>query len=55
MNNSLVGVGVGFTRTVRITGYCSNITRVNDAKQDEIKDRTTHSLCAEHKVNQQAA
>ena len=44
MNKKTVGEGVGFSRTVRITGYLTTlksnknetVNRLNDAKRDEI-------------------
>lgn len=43
-----IGTGVGFIRYNRITGYISQYTRINDAKQAEIHDRTINrSQCEE--------
>jgi anaerobic ribonucleoside-triphosphate reductase len=38
----LVGKNVGFERTRRITGYLSPVSRWNNAKKAELKDRRTH-------------
>lgn len=49
--DTLIGEGVGFTRTCRVTGYLSNYSRINDAKQQEIKQRTHNTLrCEESKL-----
>ena len=43
--NGLVGEGVGFERIRRITGYLvGTIDRFNDAKAQEVRDRTKHCL-----------
>lgn len=40
----MVGVGVGFERVRRITGYLVGTTdRFNNAKRAEVNDRLTHS------------
>ncbi len=38
----LIGVGVGFERMRRITGYLSPTNRWNNAKRSELKDRVSH-------------
>lgn len=53
--DTLIGVGVGFTRTCRVTGYLSNYSRINDAKQQEIKQRTHNTLRCEESKLQSAA
>ncbi len=41
----LVGVGVGFERTRRITGYLvGDLDRFNNAKRAEERDRVKHGL-----------
>jgi len=41
----LVGVGVGFERTRRITGYLvGTLDRFNNAKRAEERDRVKHGL-----------
>ena len=58
MNMKTVGEGVGFSRTVRITGYLTTlkssknatVNRLNDAKRDEIygtNHRTVNELRCE--------
>lgn len=41
--NPKVGVGVGFERIRRITGYIGIIDRWNDAKKAEERERLKHS------------
>ena len=42
---TLIGVGVGFERIRRITGYLVGTTeRFNNAKRAEVRDRVKHSL-----------
>lgn len=45
--NTLIGVGVGFINTCRVTGYLSNYARINGAKQEEIRQRTINGACKE--------
>lgn len=46
----LIGVGVGFDRTRRITGYLvGNLERFNNAKRAEERDRKKHGLGREEK------
>lgn len=41
----LVGVGVGFERTRRITGYLvGDLERFNNAKRSEERDRVKHGM-----------
>ncbi len=41
----LIGIGVGFERTRRITGYLvGTLDRFNDAKRAEERDRVKHGL-----------
>ena len=43
MNGKLVGEGVRFERTRRITGaLVGSVDRFNDAKAAEVRDRVTH-------------
>lgn len=43
--NGKVGEGVGFERIRRITGYLvGTLDRFNDAKAQEVRDRTKHGL-----------
>lgn len=42
MSERLVGQGVGFERTARITGYCAPVKRFCDAKKAELQDRVKH-------------
>lgn len=38
-----IGEGIGFERIRRITGYLvGDISRWNDGKKEELKDRVTH-------------
>ena len=42
-NTGLVGEGVRFERTRRITGYLvGDLSRFNDAKRAEVQDRVKH-------------
>lgn len=41
--DTLIGVGVNFVTTCRVTGYLSNYSRINGAKQEEIRDRTVNT------------
>ena len=41
-SSGIVGEGVKFERTRRITGYLSPATRWNDAKKAELRDRVKH-------------
>lgn len=52
-SNECIGVGVPFNRIRRITGYLSNVTRWNDAKQHEEQERTKHnakSMCKHPRI-----
>lgn len=46
--DNLIGVGVGFQRIRRITGYLvGTLDRFNDAKRAEVQERVKHSFgCA---------
>ena len=45
MKKKLIGEGVKFERIRRITGYLvGDVTRFNNAKQAEEKDRVKHNL-----------
>ena len=45
-----VGEGVDFERIRRITGYLvGSLSRFNDAKAQEVKDRVRHGLIRERK------
>ena len=52
--SKMIGSGVGFIHTCRVTGYCASYTRINDAKQDEIKDRTKNSIECRTKLSRVA-
>ena len=41
--DTLIGVGVPFITTCRVTGYLSNYARINNAKQQEIRQRTVNT------------
>lgn len=44
-NAQVIGQGVGFERTRRITGYLvGSVNRFNNAKRAEERDRVKHSL-----------
>ena len=44
-NAQVIGQGVGFERTRRITGYLvGSVDRFNNAKRSEEHDRVKHSL-----------
>lgn len=46
-NAGLIGVGVGFERTRRITGYLvGTLDRFNNAKRSEERDRVKHTVSA---------
>lgn len=46
-NQELIGVGVGFERIRRITGYLvGTLDRFNNAKRAEERDRVKHSAGA---------
>ena len=51
--DTLIGVGVPFITTCRVTGYLSNYARINNAKQQEIRQRTVNTL-REEKVASKA-
>ncbi len=51
--DTLIGVGVPFITTCRVTGYLSNYARINNAKQQEIRQRTVNTL-REEKVTSKA-
>ena len=40
--DTLIGEGIYFDRYARITGYVSRFSRINNAKQNEIKERVKH-------------
>lgn len=40
--STIIGNGVGFERTCRVTGYLTKFCRMNSAKQSEVKDRCKH-------------
>jgi hypothetical protein len=42
--NTLIGEGVMFQSICRVTGYLSDYSRINDAKQEEIRQRTDNSM-----------
>lgn len=43
VSNGMVGVGIGFERIRRITGYLvGGLDRFNDAKRAEERDRVKH-------------
>ncbi len=43
VENGMVGAGVKFQRIRRITGYLvGDMSRFNNAKYDEVKDRVKH-------------
>lgn len=42
--DTLIGAGVGFERTLRVTGYLSNDARINKGKRCEIVNRVMHSF-----------
>lgn len=45
MKKKLVGEGIKFERIRRITGYLvGDVSRFNNAKQSEEKDRVKHNL-----------
>lgn len=44
LDKIIIGKSVPFERVRRITGYLSNVSRFNDAKRCELRDRVTHSL-----------
>ena len=45
MTTEMVGQGVGFERTRRITGYLvGTLDRFNDAKRAEERDRVKHGM-----------
>lgn len=46
--NTLIGVNVGFERTVRVTGYLTRTERMNHGKQCEVHDRVKHSCDGTH-------
>lgn len=46
-DDKLIGQGVGFDRTRRITGYLSTVERFNNAKQAELKDRVLHGTISD--------
>lgn len=41
---TLIGEGVEFVRTRRITGYLANVDRFNNAKRSELNQRVKHGL-----------
>ena len=43
-DDKLIGQGVGFDRTRRITGYLSTVERFNNAKRKEEADRVKHGV-----------
>lgn len=44
-DDNLVGQGVGFERTRRITGYLvGSVKRFNNAKRSEERDRVKHGI-----------
>ena len=54
-DDKLIGQGVGFDRTRRITGYLvGNLERFNNAKRSEERDRVKHGIFLKH-VNPQNA
>ena len=49
-DDKLIGQGVGFDRTRRITGYLvGNLERFNNAKRKEEADRVKHGVSLEDK------
>lgn len=45
IEGKLIGQGVGFDRTRRITGYLvGSVDRFNNAKRSEERDRVKHGL-----------
>jgi len=49
----LIGQGVGFDRTRRITGYLvGSVDRFNNAKRSEERDRVKHGMGREEKGNE---
>ena len=42
--STIVGTGVGFERTARVTGYLTRVTRMNHGKQCEYYDRVKHDI-----------
>lgn len=49
MEKELVGEGIKFERIRRITGYLvGDLSRFNDAKYAEVKDRVTHEEVKEN-------
>ena len=44
-DDKMIGVGVGFDRTRRITGYLvGSVERFNNAKRAEERDRVKHGM-----------
>lgn len=49
----LIGEGIGFDRTRRITGYLvGTLDRFNNAKRAEERDRVKHGIGREEKENE---
>lgn len=47
LSPKMLGEGVGFERTRRITGYLvGTLDRFNNAKRSEERDRVKHGVCA---------
>lgn len=47
-DDKLIGQGVGFDRTRRITGYLvGSVERFNNAKRAELKDRVLHGAISD--------
>ena len=42
--STIVGTGVGFERTARVTGYLTRVTRMKHGKQCEYYDRVKHDI-----------
>ena len=50
-NEQMVGLGVGFERIRRITGYLvGTLDRFNDAKRAEVGERVKHTVSREVKL-----
>lgn len=47
-DGKLIGQGVGFDRTRRITGYLvGSLERFNNAKRSEVRDRVLHGTISD--------
>lgn len=53
--NTIIGEGVKFQSICRVTGYLSDYSRINDAKQEEIRQRTDNSTACEVHLESKAA